>query len=119
MNFDYSIEKNDNYLYLNISGQFEINEFLNLPALMKAECEKEKIFKVLVNGFNINGTNLSTIDRFSMGERIAHVFSSNTKIAVLWPDKHNNQFAETVAINRGADFRVFGNMEAAKEWLVQ
>ena len=118
MNYHYTVEKKEDYLYLDITGEFEINQFISLPELMKIECEKEKIFKVLVNGFNIIGTNLSTIDRFSMGEKIAHVFHHSIKVAILWPDKHNNQFAETVAQNRGANLRVFGNETAAKEWLL-
>ncbi len=118
MNYNYSVEKKEGYLYLNISGEFEINQFLDLPGLMKIECEKEKVFKVLVNGFNIIGTNLSIIDRFSLGEKIAQILHHSIKVAILWPDKHNNKFAETVAVNRGANLRVFGKETEAKKWLL-
>lgn len=118
MHSQHFFEKREKYLLLTIKGQFDLIEFLALPQKVFTECEKENIFRVIVNGLFVEGTNLATMDRFSLGEKIADVFGNRAKIAIIWPERHNNKFAETVAVNRGANLQVFAAFDAAENWIV-
>ena len=93
-------------------------EFLAYPTIVKAECEKEKIYKVLINALDVIGTDAPTVDRFLIGEKIANVIGPKIKLAAVWPEKDIDKLAETVALNRGGDFYVVSNVEAAKDWLL-
>jgi hypothetical protein len=118
MKSNYSFELKGNYLYLIISGDYDATDFLSYPKIIREECEEKKIFYVLLNGLLVNGTNISTMERFFLGEEIARVLRSDIKLAVVWPKEHIDKFAETVAINRGGNIFVVDDMEKAKEWLL-
>jgi len=119
MKSEYVIEKKENYLYITVSGEYDKDDFLQYPKLVSEACEKEKIYKVLFNGMNLNGTNAPTMDRYFIGESIALLLGPQIKIAAVWPGNHINKFAETVAVNRGAQILVVGDVESAKDWLLK
>ena len=118
MKSQYEFEVKDGYLQLNITGTYDKIEFLSLPETIKAKCEKEKIFKILVNGLALRDSNLSTTDRYFLGEKFGLEFRDYIKIAVVWPAKYIDKFAETVARNRGGNMFVTGDYKAADEWLL-
>jgi hypothetical protein len=108
----------EGYLQLDITGTYEIDIFLSLPAIIKARCEKEKIYKVLVNGLDLKHADLSTSDRYFLGEKFGEEFRNYINIAVVWPAKFIDKFAETVALNRGGKMYVTGDFPTAEEWLL-
>lgn len=101
-----------------ISGEYDRDEFLSYPKLILEECEKEKIYKIIVDGLKVRGTNAPTMDRFFMGEAIASLLRGKVKLAIVWPKEHINKFAETVAVNRGTSMKVVDTIDAAHEWLL-
>ena len=105
-------------MQLNITGTYDMDVFLSLPAIIKVKCEKEKIYKILVNGLDLKDANLSTADRFFLGEKFGEEFRSDIKIAVVWSSKYIDGFAERVALNRGGNMYVTGDFETAEEWLL-
>ena len=113
------IERKSNFLYYTLSGEYEIQDFFSYPAKMVDTCEKEKIFNVLINALNVTGTNLPTMDRYFLGENIAKLLGPKIKLAVAWPGEHIDKFAENVAVNRGTQLLVVGDIETAKEWLLK
>ena len=52
MKSQYETIVSEHYLLLRIKGSYDIHEFLKLPGIMKARCEKEKINKVLIDGLD-------------------------------------------------------------------
>src|SRR5882724_4448208 len=110
MKSKYSFEKREGYLYLAVLGEYDKTDFLSYPKLIKDECEKEKIYKIIFDGSNVKGTNVPTIDRFFIGEEVANTLGSKIKLAVVWPAEHINKFVETVALNRGAYIWIFSNL---------
>ena len=100
-----------------ITGEYNSSDFHSYPKTILAECEKERMSKVLVNALEVKGTNISTMDRFFLGEEISKTFGPKIKIAVAWPAQDINKFAETVALNRGAYIRVMGDINSAEKWL--
>ena len=118
MRSNYLFGKTENYMTLVISGEYDKDDFLSYPQLILDECEKEKLYKILVDGSNLTGTNLPTMDRYFIGETIAKMLGGKVKLAVVWPKKHINKFAETVAVNRGSSIIVVDTIGTAHEWLL-
>ena len=119
MKSNYSFQKKENYLLLTISGDYEKIEFLSYPTLIANECHKEKIFNVMVNALDVKMTNTPTMDRFFMGEEIAKVLGPKIKMAIVWPKKDINKFAENVAVNRGGKMNVVSDISEAEKWLLE
>ncbi|MEO7766016.1 MAG: hypothetical protein ABIS01_01275 [Ferruginibacter sp.] len=118
MKSKYVIEKKSDYLSITISGEYEKADFLYYPKIVADACEQHGVFKVLINGLNIAGTDIPTMDRFFIGEDIAKTLGSKIKLAVVWPDEHINKFIETVAVNRGSFMIVVGKVSEAETWLM-
>ena len=118
MRNQFIFELKEGYLQLNITGTYNKDVFLSLPEKIIAKCEKEKIFKILVNALGLKNANLSTTDRFFLGEKFGKEFRHRIHIAVVWPAKYIDKFAETVAQNRGGKMFVTGDFETAEEWLL-
>ena len=118
MNCNYSFEQKQDYLYLTISGDYNKDDFRRFPKIIMDECEKTGAEKVLINALNVSGTNVPAMERFYMGEEIARVIGSKVKIAVAWPEKDINKFAENVAVNRGGNICVLGDLVSAENWLL-
>ena len=53
-----------------------------------------------------------------MGEKSAKILGYKIKVAVVWPEKHINKFAETVSFNRGGNMYVVGDIKKAIEWIL-
>lgn len=107
----------DEYLLLRITGTYDHYEFMALPELIKARCDKEKIYKVLLMGLDLKASDLSTTDKYFLGERFALELGKKVAIAVVWPAEYIDKFAETVAQNRGGQLFVTGDIKSAEEWL--
>ena len=118
MKSQFEYESKGDYLIFNIKGRYNRREFLTFPDVIKNRCEQENIYKVLINGLSVHGSNLSTTDRYFIGEKIGMVLQSRIKLAVVWPEKSIDKFAETVALNRGGNMRVLGSFDEAVEWLL-
>ena|SRR5215831_6799097 len=114
----YVLEKKDNYLFVTLSGEYDRVELKSYGKALMDICEKEEVFKVLINMLGITGTNLSVMERFVIGESVAELFPPTLKLAVAWPEKDLTRFAETVAVNRGSFLAVFPTVEEAERWLV-
>lgn len=117
MKSQYLFDKRENYLVLVITGEYDKDEFMSYPKLILEEAEKENVNKVLVDVLNMDGTDTPIMDRFFLAEKIAAQIGGKVKLAIVWPKKHINKFAETVAVNRGALMNVVHTIDAAQEWL--
>lgn len=57
--------------------------------------------------------------RYESGLHLASLLRPPYRVAALARSEHVNRFAENVAVNRGAAFRVFADEAAALDWLLQ
>jgi hypothetical protein len=113
-----SFENKEDYLYANISGDYNQIEFAYYPKLIRDKCEKENVYKVLLSILDLKGTDISVRTRFFLGVDIANALRYKIRIAAVATEKDITKFAATVARNRGADICVFGDIETAKKWLL-
>ena len=118
MKSQYEFEIKEGYLQFNLTGKYDKGEFLSFPELLKTRCEKEGLNRVLINGLAVKGSNLSTTDRYFIGEKIGLVLRNRIKVAVVWPEKSIDKFAETVALNRGGNMLVLSDYVEAVKWLL-
>jgi predicted DNA-binding transcriptional regulator AlpA len=118
MKLEYVMEKREGYLYFVITGQLDRKEFSTYAKIVIEACQTQKINKILVNALQMSGTNLTTMERYLIGEKVAEIFPPAIKISVAWPEKDIDKFAETVATNRGGFINVEPDLERAEKWLL-
>jgi hypothetical protein len=110
-----NIEYRENYLFI------EYDEAMNSPVLISlmseiAEiCKTENYKKILADLRKTNSV-LNLSQRYQLGVLAADILRG-LKIAVVYHSDENNQFAESVATNRGLPAIITDDMEAAKRWL--
>jgi hypothetical protein len=119
MKSHYSIEKRPGYLYMVITGEYDLSDFKEYFKIVMERCTKEKTFKLLVNNLNLKGTDIPMNHKFALGEEIGKVIGSKLKGAVVWPARDIDGFTETVAKNRGGNMQLFGDVESAERWLLE
>lgn len=107
------------YILVHISGRYDKMEFLSLIKEIQSRCVKEQIYNVLVDAQAVRNADISTTDRYFLGEKIAQELRDNIKIAIVWSAEHIDKFAEIVASNRGADILVSGDYKSAENWLLK
>jgi hypothetical protein len=102
---------------MEILGVYNATWFLGLPKLMILEAKKARAEKLLVNVKEVDFTNLSTMERYFIGEEIANIVSYKLSVAVVAPEEIITKFIETVATNRGINILVVSDLETAADWL--
>ena len=115
----HEFELRDEYMVINISGTYSRNDFFSVIEEIKANCEKAKLTKVLINALELRDFNLSTTDRYFLGEKLGQEFKTYIKLAVVWSAEHIDQFAQIVAANRGVNMHVGFDLKTAEEWLLK
>jgi hypothetical protein len=114
----YEIELRTDYVYMKIVGVYNSQQFMGLPEIILNECGKVKSEKILVDMLNVDFSNLSTMERYFLGEEFAKVISYHASVAAVVPEKVITKFLETVAINRGANIVVASDFSVAESWLI-
>lgn len=118
MGVETEVTKKEDYIYFKIKGDYSWkNERPKFDEIVKASdnlnCET-----ILLDCREIN-YDVSTFDRYEIGEYIAENYGErNLKIALLGNPKKLDRFTETVAQNRGANFRMFTEENEALKWLL-
>ena len=105
-------------MYLTVSGEYTLSDFITYIKMIAEECEKEKIYRALLNVLDVKESNIPNMDRFYLGTEVAKVLGSKIKIALVAQDENINKYGETVALNRGALINIVGNVATAEEWLL-
>lgn len=109
-------------VHLFCKGEFEVKS-MEAAFLESFElASKNNLSLILVNGFDLFGKPPTTLERFNLGEYVADLcrqFKIPIWIALAAhiPIVDHERFGETVARNRGANGKVFTDLEEAKAWL--
>ncbi|MFT5943462.1 MAG: hypothetical protein ACI9AV_000069 [Sediminicola sp.] len=103
---------------MKINGSYLFQDFIRMPEIILDSCQSNKIYRMLLDGGELEDTDAPTIDRFFIGEKIAEILRSKVKLAVVWPPYHMDKLTESVAINRAAYMRMFVEPKEAKKWLL-
>lgn len=119
MSYQLEIERHPTYLHASVTGQNSADTVIQYMSDIRAECEKQSCFCVLVEE-KLEGKRLDEMEIFSLigrGSSDALGFFE----ALAYIDERQEfeiaKFAETVAVNRGIPIAVFTSVEDAKNWL--
>ncbi|NVK84222.1 MAG: hypothetical protein HWE21_07865 [Cytophagia bacterium] len=118
MSANYSIEVQSEYLYVKAVGNYNEEEFLSYPQIVKEACFKHNKKLALFNGLDVKNISLTTISRYDMGMEIVNTIKKEIKVALVWPITYTNYYSQAIAENYGAEFKVFHSDEAALQWLL-
>jgi hypothetical protein len=112
-------EQHEDYLQIKYPKYNNINEFFDSIDNAFKICKEKNYHKLILDIFDINFTEIRVIDKFLAGEKIAELFKSSNKVAVLAPKKFHDNFTEVVAANRGSLLKAFDEKKDAIKWIRQ
>ncbi len=104
------------YLLVELNEQYSLDLVTRTIHEIAEGCQEEHLNKVLVDLTAMQGSP-SIIDRYETGVKISEIWGSKIKAATVAKMSIINFMAETVAVNRGAKFKVFTEINPALEWL--
>ena len=113
----YTLETRSDYIVMRITGVYNSRQFLGYPQIMLDACRKADVKKILVDATLVDFSNLSTMERYLLGEEFGQVVSYHLAIAILVREELITNFLETVATNRGAKMFVSSENDKALAWL--
>jgi len=120
MSYTVTYIKQKHYLHACIVADSTREDVLNSLIEIQKTCLKDKCRRVLIEEDYI-GPTISTFDIFSIIEQISPGISPDIQqIAFVDANKRHVDavhFAETVAVNRGVNIRIFTDNKDAAAWL--
>jgi hypothetical protein len=118
MKSHYFFEKEDNYIRMVVSGEYDFDDFKTYLKIIYAKCENEKIYKIVLDALGVEGIDIPTLERYFLGVEAAEQLQNKIKLAVLWHKEYTTYLAQTVVLDKGGQICVFENNEQAIEWLI-
>lgn len=118
MSLNISLEEHSKFLRVEISGEWTEEGMRHYIDASHDEAEKYKVTKLLFDCRNLFAPK-SEMLRFHAGKHVSEVLNYPYKIAAIVKKEIYNKFAENVALNRGANVKVFFQEKEAIKWLLQ
>lgn len=121
MDIQLEIYPRENYIYaIHNYRQLDFQTAVGIMREIALACQEHQLDKVLIDAQNYIREG-STLDFYKFSVFLLEIGLARTKIAVV-PDhasmiNEDTEFMETVATNRGANFRFFSTQEEARAWL--
>ena len=111
------VENKVDYIHFRLKGEFPGLDVLNgFDKIVEAN-RKFNINNILLDIREFD-YDLSDMESFTIGEYIAKNYrETGLKVACLRSPNKNNDFTETVAVNRGVSFKLFNEEDQAIKWL--
>lgn len=112
-----SFEVFDNYLKINLSGEYLFSEAQDILINMNKLAAENKRTRILLDARDLL-LDPSVMEKFNMGELGVKIFGTKIKIALLRKPDHIDKFMENVAVNRGGNLYIVSNEQEALDWLL-
>jgi hypothetical protein len=119
MHTRFSLKKRKEFLEMNISGEYQYWDLIKYPKIIRNQCLKERVFKILVDLRELEIGQMPIVEQFFIGEHIAEVLKDHIKIAIVWNGLYHSRFFQSVATNRAALLRMFRSEKNAEIWLLR
>ena len=97
-------------------GKYSFDELFDFLDRVKLMAQRSERYRVLIDSRQLDGK-ITEAERFQGGQRIAEVFGSRIKAAVLMQADRITKLGELTAVNRGARFFVTDSETEAVRWL--
>jgi hypothetical protein len=117
MKSNFIFEKENNYIRMVVSGEYDFDDFKTYLKIIHAKCENEGIYKIVLDALGVEGIDIPTLERYFIGVEVANQLTGKIKLAVVWHKEYTNYLAREIAVTRGGNVSVFGSIESAIDWL--
>jgi hypothetical protein len=114
----FSILKKKEHLVMTIQGSYDYSVFMELPQQILQECNDHDSHRIILDLSAVTADEISLIELFFIGERIAHVLGNKIMMAMVWKRESLSDFLVDVATNRSARLKVFATQQRAEYWLL-
>ncbi len=114
-----SVIDHKEYLEISIQGNYDYWEFIEYPRIIRKSCDDLKCNKILIDVTPVKAEEVSMIELFFIGEKIAQEFGEKIMLALIWKRESLSDFMVDVATNRFAQLKVFDDTKQAIFWLTQ
>ena len=121
MSYQLTIEERPTYVYARADGDLTADHALRFLQDAYGACVRIGRSSLLLD-MQLHGPNLNTTNVYEVISRRAADGSKLRKIAYVpfrQDDRSMADFAETVAVNRGVNVRLFESVAAAEGWLLE
>ncbi len=116
--FEETVIVSDEFVRITTIGEYAFEELFGFLSRVKAVAEAEKRAHILIDSRGLRG-NMTEAERFAGGKKIAELFGSRFKVALLMPPESITKLGELTAVNRGARFLVSPSESEAVAWLAR
>ena len=106
------------YLHITAKGLWTTEEAIHTLEEAKSEAETRDIYRLLVDLRSLKMPE-SDFTRYETGDYLSQILRPPYKVAALANFEDITRFTEDVAVNRGANVKVFSKETDAREWLLK
>ena len=106
----------DQHLEVTFSGDYTFAELQKLVEVIKAAAAEAECDQALLDARQVTGR-MTESEKFFVGTKIAEVFGSRLKAAVVMRPGDVTKMGEMAAVNRGARLLVTESYDEATAWL--
>ena len=115
MNLAIEFKMKPEYLLVKVNGKLTTENLMDSIERIRDEADDQDIKYLLLDLTGL-AEPISALTRYNPGEKKQY-FGYNYKIAAFMQSEKINRLAENTAMNRGANFKVFGPESEARQWL--
>ena len=119
MSYHLTIEEHPGYLHTKVNGPSTAENALRFLRESYEACVARGVYSLLLE-MSLEGPSLDTGSIYSVISQRSDTGKQLRRIAYVDTGVHGGakaRFAETVAINRGVNVRLFANLADARKWL--
>jgi hypothetical protein len=117
MSFEVKTAVKADHVRITVVGEYLFGKMFEFIELVRSIADESGRKRVLIDCSQLEG-NMTEADRFQGGQKIAEVFGSRLKAALVMPEGQVTKLGELTAVNRGARFLVTTSDSEAESWLL-
>ena len=118
ISFEEKVVVEPEFIRFETRGKYAFEELFGFLGRVREVAEEAYQRKILIDSRLLEG-NMTEGERFEGGKKIAEVFGSRFRVALVMPPKTITKLGELAAVNRGADFLVSPVLDEAITWLLR
>jgi len=116
-NFEIKHSDEGEYLWASISGPWDLDALEEFIINVRKQAARSGCQRALVDALELQNPSATSFKRFVVGEIIAREWGPYIKVAAVAKPENMSRYVEDTAVNRGANFAVFSDVDEARVWL--
>ena len=117
MSFEVVTTVEPEYVKISVIGEYSFERLFEFIECVRSISQETSRTRVMIDCQRMSG-NMTEAERFQGGQKIAEVFGSRIRAALLMPEGQVTKLGELAAVNRGAKFFVTSSADEVMPWLL-